>query len=192
MFSKVALSQAYQQPPLDKELKKLVVINTQKGFQYTRLPFGISLAPGIFQRVMESVLQGIPGVIAYLDILVSAATQEEHLQRLEMVLDPLEKAGLRAHESKCEFMVPSVSYLGHQINEESLHPLADKVQAVVEAPSPKSVSELKVYLGLLTYYCKFLPDVSTVLVPLYQLLRQDSRWCWSTKRRRHFVSPRSN
>ena len=106
MFSKVALSQAYQQPPLDKELKKLVVINTQKGFQYTRLPFGISLAPGIFQRVMESVLQGIPGMIVYLDdILVSATTEEEHLQRLEMVFNPLEKAGLRARESKCEFMV---------------------------------------------------------------------------------------
>ena len=58
---------------------------------------------------MESVLQGIPGVIAYLDILVSAATEEERLQRLETVFDRLEKAGLRARESKCEFMVPSVS-----------------------------------------------------------------------------------
>ena len=91
----IDLSQAYQQLLLDEESKKLVVINTQKGlFRYTRLPFGISSAPGIFQRVMESVLQGISGVIAYLDdILVSAATEEEHLQRLEMVFDRLERQG---------------------------------------------------------------------------------------------------
>ena len=65
-----------------------------------------------------------------------------------MVFDRLEKAGLQARESKCEFMVPSVFYLGHHIDEEGLHLLADKVQAVVEAPSPKSVPELKAYLGL--------------------------------------------
>ena len=188
LFSKVDLSQAYQQLPLEEELRKLVVINTQKGlFRYTRLPYGISSAPGIFQRVMESLLQGIPGVIAYLDdILVSAATEEEHLQRLEMVFERLEKAGLRARESKCEFMVPSVSYLGHQIDEDGLHPLPDKVQAVVEAPSPKSVQELKAYLGLLTYYCKFLPDVSTVLAPLYRLLRKEARWHWTAKEEQAF------
>ena len=188
LFTKVALSQAYQQLPLEEESKKLVVINTQKGlFQYTRLPFGISSAPGNFQRVMESVLQRIPGVIAYLDdFLVSAATEEEHLQKLEMVFNRLEKAGLQARESKCEFMVPSMSYLGHQIDEEGLHPLADKVQAVVETPSPKSVPKLKAYLGLLTYYCKFLPDVSTVLAPLYRLLRQDTWWRWSTKEEKAF------
>ena len=68
VFSKVNLSQAYQQLSLDEESKKLMVINTMKGlFRYTRLPFGISSAPGIFQRATESVLQGIPGVIVYLD-----------------------------------------------------------------------------------------------------------------------------
>ena len=73
---------------------------------------------------MESVLQGIPGVIVYLyDILVSATNEEEHFQRLEMVFNRLEKAGLQAREAKSEFMVPSVSYLGHQIDEEGLHPL---------------------------------------------------------------------
>ena len=85
LFSKIDLTQAYQQLPLDDESKQYVVINTHKGlFRYTRLPFGISSAPGIFQRVIESVLQGIPGVITYLDnILVSGATEEEHLKTLD-------------------------------------------------------------------------------------------------------------
>ena len=87
-FSKLDLSQAYQQLPLDDLSKQYVVINTHRGlFRYTRLPYGISSAPGIFQRVMESVLQGIAGVIVYIDdILVTGSSKEEHNQRLEEVL----------------------------------------------------------------------------------------------------------
>ena len=89
------------------------------------------------------------------DILVSAATEGEHLQKLEVVFERLEKAGLRACSSKCEFMVPSVSYLGHHIDQDGLHPLPDKVRAVVEAPQPRSVQELRAYLGLLTTMASF-------------------------------------
>ena len=82
IFSKIDLSHAYQQLPLAVESKQYVVINTQKGlFRYTRLPFDVSSAPGIFQRVMENVLQGIPNVIVYLDdILLSSSTESDHLQ----------------------------------------------------------------------------------------------------------------
>ena len=188
VFSKIDLSQAYQQLPLDGESQKLAVINTHKGlFRYTRLPFGISSAPGIFQRIMESLLQGIPVVIVYLDdILVSAPSEAEHLRRLEEVFARLEKSGLRARKSKCQFMVSEVSYLGHQIDAEGLHPLPNKVQAVVDAPSPCSVQELKAYLGLLTYYGKFLPDLPTVLAPLYRLLKKGSQWCWEGEEERAF------
>ena len=105
---------------------------------------------------MENVLQGIPNVIVYIDdILVTGANEEEHLKTLSLVLDRLEKAGFRARKSKCQFMVPSVSYLGHLIDQFGLHPLQEKVKAVKEAPNPKNVSELKSYLGLLMYYSKF-------------------------------------
>ena len=121
-----------------------MLYHTQKGlFCYTRLPFGVSSAPGIFQRVMENVLKGITNVIVYLDdILLSSPTEADHLQLLDQVLDHLDKAGLRARKEKCHF-VPSVSYLDHKINGEGLHPLPDKVQAIQEAPSPTNVQELK-------------------------------------------------
>ena len=92
------------------------------------------------------------------------------------MFDRLEKAGLRVRRDKCKFMVDSVTYLGHQIDPKGLHPLSDKVQAVKDSPSPRNVYELKAHLGLLTYYDKFLPDLSTVLAPLYKLLRKDTRW----------------
>ena len=87
-YSKLDLSNAFQQVSLDTESKKFTTINTSKGlFQYTRLPFGISSAPSIFQRVMDGVLSGLDGVAAYIDdIVVTGKTEQEHLQNLDKVL----------------------------------------------------------------------------------------------------------
>ena len=147
-FTKLDLSQAYQQLELDTQSRKYVVINTHKGlFCYTRLPYGISSAPGIFQKAMESLLQGISHVTVYIDdILIMSKTESDHLQSLEEVLKRLVKAGLRVKRHKCKFMAPSVAYLGYVIDAEGLHPLPDKVQAVQQAPTQRSVMELKSYL----------------------------------------------
>ena len=125
VFTKLDLSQAYQQLTLDAESQKYLVINTHKGlFRYTRLPFGISSAPGIFQKTMESLLQGIPHTTVYLDdILVAGENEDDHLQTLKKVLKRLADAGLRAKRSKCKFMVDSVEYLGHVIDAQGLRPL---------------------------------------------------------------------
>ena len=137
-FTKIDLSQAYLQLPLDTDSKMFTVINTHEGlFRYTRLPFGISAAPGIFQRVMDNILQGIPGVVVYLDdILVTAPTVEKHLKSLETVMDQLLKAGLHIKRNKCTFMSPSVTYLGNRIDAEGLHPLPEKIRVITEAPCP--------------------------------------------------------
>ena len=187
-FTKIDLSQAYLQLPLDEESKKFVVINTHKGlFRYTRLLFGISVAPGIFQRVMDNILQGIPGVMVYLDdILITGPTVSEHLQSLETVLDRLAKAGLHVKKNKCIFMSSSVIYLGHKIDSEGLHPLPDKVRAIVEAPCPSNPKQLKAYLGLITYYAKFLPNLSSLLSPLYKLLHKDITWQWEDEQQNAF------
>ena len=152
------MSQAYQQLLLDEPSRKLVVINTPKDlFEYNRLPFGIAFAPGIFQRVINSLLQGIPGVIAYFeDILVTGAYDTEHLESLKEVFKQLSEAGFRLHR-KCQFLAPEVTYLGYCIDSEGLHPTDDKLRAVQAASVPRNVTELKSYLGLLTYYGRFLP-----------------------------------
>lgn len=174
------MSHAYQQLLLDEESKQYVTINTHKGlFKYNRLAFGVASSPGIFQRTMDNLFQNLPHVAVYLDdILVTGSTEEEHLQNLDQVLKRISEAGMRLKRSKCVFQAQSVTYLGHRISAQGLSPVEEKVRVIKEAPSPKNVAELRSFLGLVNYYGKFLPDLSTVLAPLYQLLHKDSLWKW--------------
>ena len=107
-FSKIDLKHAYQQIQLAESSKPLVTINTHRGlYQYTRLPFGVASAPALFQKVMDTVLQGLPKVICYLDgILITASSCQEHLENVQRVLQWLEQYGIRARKSKCVY-VPS-------------------------------------------------------------------------------------
>ena len=135
-----------------------------------------------FRRTMESLLQGIPNVVVYLDdILITGSTEELHLETLGEVLRRIQEAGLKLKREKCVFMAPSVVYLGYRIDAQSLHPMPEKVKAVMDAPQPTTVTELKSYLGILNYYCKFLPNIYTILAPLYTLLRKSEAWKWSDK-----------
>ena len=187
-FSKLDLSHAYQQIQLDEESCQYATINTHKGlFKYNRLPFGVASAPSIFQRVMENLLQGIPGVCVYIDdILVTGGTDEEHVEHLAEVLRRLSKAGMKLKRAKCAFLLPSVEYLGHTISADGLHTSEDKVSGIVKAPAPKDVTELRSFLGLVNYYGKFLPDLATTLSPLYSLLQKQKKWVWGRSQAKAF------
>ena len=166
------MTSAYQQIELEEECKKYTTINTPRGlYQYNRLPFGISSAPSQFQRVVENVLKDLAGVIVYLDdILVAGSNDEDHLRKLDQVLSRLQAAGLTLKKQKCEFALPSVQYLGHIINAQGLHPSPKKVEAVRSARQPTNLTELKSFLGLINYYINFVPNLSSLLSPIYRLL----------------------
>ena len=179
-FSKLDLSQAYLQIVLDQESRKYVTIATHKGlYQYTRVPFGIASAPALFQRNMDTILQGIPNTICYLDdILVTGKSPEAHLANLEKVLKRLRQHGLRVRPSKCAFMQESVEYLGHKIDSRGVHTTTSKVDAIQKAPIPRNAQQLRSFLGLLHYYGKFIPNLSIMLHPLNRLLQASTEWKW--------------
>ena len=119
-FSTLDLSHAYQQLLLDDDSRNLVTVNTHRGLY--RLPFGIVSAPAIFQKTMDTILQGIAGVICYLDdIPITGASDEEHLKNLEAVLQRFQNHGIRVKREKCAFLQASVEYLGHRIDAQGLH-----------------------------------------------------------------------
>ena len=131
---------------------------------------------------METLLWGLNGVSVYPDdILVTGSTHENHLHNLAAVLEQIEQAGLRFNRSKCFFLQPRLKYLGHVIDEAGRHPTEDKIRAIKEAPAPTNITELHSFLGMITYYSKFLPNMSTKLTPLYALLAKKKRWSWHTK-----------
>jgi len=207
-YSKLEMSQAYQQLLLDDKSKKFLVINTHKGlFAYNRLPYGVSSAPRIFQRVMENLLQGIPFnasevttlwaytnlfiiiiiIVRVDDVLVSGKNDEEHLANLETILRRLAEAQLRLNKEKCTFMAPEVTYCGLVIDRNSARTVPEKVRAIVDAPAPQTVMQLQSYLGMLNFYQRYLPNISTVLAPLHMLLKYGEKWQWGKKQQEAFA-----
>ena len=181
VFSKLDLSQAYAQLPLSDESQKLCVISTHRGlFKFTRLPFGISSAPAIWQKTIEQIVSGIDGVVVYFDdILIAGRSQAEHDARLGQVLQRFLKAGLRLKRKKCELNRDRVSYLGFVVSDKGLHPDQAKVSGIVKAPHPSDVPRLQSFLGLVNFYNRFIPNASQLLFPLNRLLQKDVSFEWS-------------
>ncbi|CAB0012174.1 unnamed protein product [Nesidiocoris tenuis] len=181
LFSKIDLRDAFQQCELDESSRSLTTINTHRGlFRYRRLCFGISNSPDEFQEVMERLLQGIKGVKVLLDdIVVSGQNAKEHNSRLEAVLRVLQNANLRVKPAKCKFSQPAIEYLGHIFDKDGCHPTRKHIEAISSCPVPTNADSLRSFLGMVTYYIKFVPNAAKILEPLYFLLRKSVKWSWT-------------
>ncbi|XP_013147927.1 PREDICTED: uncharacterized protein K02A2.6-like [Papilio polytes] len=187
-FSKIDLSQAYNQIELD-ETRKYTVVNTHRGlYRYNRLVYGLASSPGIFQRIMCNLFRGIPNVEIFLDdVIIGGKTLREHLDALREVFSRLHSAGLKLKASKCIFLVDEVRYLGYIISREGIKTDPSKIEAIVKIPRPSNITELRSFLGILNFYGKFVRNMSDRLVPLYELLKKRSEWYWSADCEKSFL-----
>jgi hypothetical protein len=181
-FTKLDLSQAYQQLELDEASRELLTINTHRGlYQPSRLQFGVHSATGMFQREMDNRLCRIPMVkVRVDDILVSGRNDAEHLQNLRLVLEELARSGLTLKVSKCSFMQNEVTYCGYVINKEGAKPMPGNVEAVVKAPAPTNLTELRGFLGMVNYYNNYVDGLATIAEPLHKLMRKGVVWKWTS------------
>ena len=153
------------------------------------MPFGLTCAPGTFQRLMDLVLCGLSYEVCmvYLDdIVVFAPDFETHLQRLETVLDMLRWAKLKLKPSKCSFMQHKVAFLGHVVSGNGIAMQPDKVQAVSDWPIPRNLHEVRSFLGLCSYYRRFVPRFITVAAPLHALARKNVQFHWGPEQQDAF------
>ena len=180
-FSKLDLANAYKQLPLVPDSQAVLTMNTPLGLLMpTRLPFGLKVSPNLWQRTMDDVLKGLTGVACYLDdLLVTGRSREEHKANLEAVMQRLQEYGLRLRREKCELFREKIVYLGHEISKDGLRPTGERVKGIVDMPEPTNTKELLTFLGLMTYNAKFIPNLSAVLRPLYDLTRKGAKWVWT-------------
>ena len=146
------------------------------------MPFGLKNAPATFQRLMETVLAGLNRSVCldYLDdIIVTGRTFSEHLANLRQVLLRLREAGLRLKPRKCYFAMKEVEYLGYCVSEHGISADPAKVRAINDFPRPKDLRHVRSFLGLASYYRRFIHQFSKVASPLYALMRKDAPFVWT-------------
>ncbi|UYV67046.1 K02A2.6-like, partial [Cordylochernes scorpioides] len=190
IFTKLDLSSAYHQIEMDEASKNLLVVSTHRGlYRYNRLPFGISPASAIFQRCMDSLFHDVPNTVIYLDdIFIGSKDEQEHYRILKMIFDKLKELNFTLNKEKCLFKKKDICFLGHIINEDGVRPDSKKLEALERCKKPFDKTSLKSFLGMLSFYSKYIPNMSTLAGPLYQLLKKDNRWKWSSQCEKAFLN----
>lgn len=188
-FSKIDLSKAYLQMEIHPEDRHLLTLSTHKGlYQPTRLMFGVASAPAKFQQFMEWLLRDIGGVSVFIDdIKITAENDEQHLTRLAEVLKRLNDHDMRVNLQKSEFMSEQIEYCGYLIDRNGIHKVKKKTDAIANMKIPTNRDEVRAFLGLINYYGRFLQNLSTILYPMNQLLKDKVEFHWSTECEKAFA-----
>ena len=169
MLALLDLRSGYWQILMDDLSKEKTAFACHRGlFQFNTMLFGLTNAPAIFQQTMAIVLDGLGKFsVAYLDdILIFSETLEEHLVHIQRVFNRLREHSLQLKLKKCSFIKPETNYLGFVINESGIKPEACKVNVIKALPVPTTVKEVRSFIGMCSYYRRFLPGFSALQSPL--------------------------
>jgi hypothetical protein len=190
VFSTIDLSSAFHQIQLEPDDAPKTACMTDKGlFEYVVLPFGLSNSPAILQNAMICVLSKYINkfVLVYLDdILVFSRSYPEHVDHITHVFNALRKHEYYCRLDKCHFRLKKVASLGHLVGAEGLKPDPTKLSVVRDWPTTKNINELRSFLGLVSYFRRFIQGHALLVQPMQELLQKDSSWKWGAEQQRSF------
>lgn len=182
-LSTLDLKNGYWQVPLAPDSRQFTAFTVPgKGLmQFRVMPFGLHSAPATFQRLLDSIIgpELEPNAFAYLDdIIIISRTFQEHLSHLTEVFRRLREARLRLNNDKCHFCVDQLKYLGHIVNHNGIRTDPEKTKAIDQWPTPTTVKQVRQFLGMASWYRRFINNFATVAAPLTALTRKNARWTW--------------
>lgn len=174
-FSTLDLASGFHQIRMkESDIEKTAFSINNGKYEFTRMPFGLKNAPATFQRAIDDILREHIGKICYVyidDVIVFGRTLEEHLKNLAIILRTLNEAGLKIQMDKSEFLHTEVEFLGYVISSEGVKPNEKKIETIKIFPEPKSIKEIRSFLGMMGYYRRFVKDFAKIAKPLTNLLR---------------------
>jgi len=177
------LKSGYWQVPLSRESRAVTAFTVPgKGLmQFCVMPFGLHSAPATFQRLLDQTLgpELEPNVFVYLDdIIVCTRTFSEHLTILRKVFRRLRDARLKLNTEKCRFCVNRLKYLGHIVDQDGIRTDPEKVSAITDWKEPQTVKHVRQFLGVASWYRRFIKDFATKAAPLTALTKKHAKWIW--------------
>ena len=189
-FCTLDLCSGYWQVELKEEDRYKTAFCTRSGlYQFKVMSFGLCNAPATFERLMETVLRGLQWreCLVYLDdIIIFGRTFDETLARLSNVFDRIQEANLKLNPSKCALFWEEVKFLGHVVSPKGVQTDPSKIEAVVDWPTPKNASEVRSFLGLASYYRKFVKGFAAIARPLHHLTGKGATFSWGEEAQEAF------
>lgn len=188
LFISLDLASGYYQLAVAEQSQDKTSFVTPDGqYNFKRMPFGLANAPSVFQRAMNKVLGKLPYIIIYMDdVLIPAHTFEEGLFRLEDVLKLLQEAGLTLKLKKCFFFEKEIDFLGFRVSSEGIKPGSKKTLAITKFPLPKNVHDVRRFLGLTSFFRRFVKNFAFLARPLTDLLSSKFEWRWTDEHTKAF------
>jgi hypothetical protein len=191
IFSKIDLKNGYHQIRMKEDDEWKTTFKTKHGlYEWLVMPFGLTNAPSTFMRLMNHVLRAFIGkfVVVYFDnILIYSKNLTEHLDHLRNVLSVLRSEKLYANLKNCAFCMEKIVFLGYVVTAQGIAMDEEKVKAIRDWPTPKSVSEVRHFHGLVSFYRRFVKDSSTIAAPLNEVVKKSVGFKWGEEQELAFV-----